>query len=183
MNVRNKKCKVCKSEFRPFNSLQKVCSTKCAVILSKELKSKKARVEKRKALEALKTHKDWLKDLQKVFNSYIRKRDKNKGCISCGCSLIGRKFDAGHYRSVGSSPHLRFNENNVHGQCVPCNRNQHGNIVEYRKGLIKRIGLDELLKIEYNHTTEKLSIPEIKEKITEYKEKVRQLKKESVLTA
>ena len=35
---KSKKCKVCQKEFTPFNSLQKVCSSNCAIQLTKEQK-------------------------------------------------------------------------------------------------------------------------------------------------
>ena len=131
--------------------------------------------EKKVRKEALLSHSEWLNLFQKVFNTYIRTRDKNSRCISCETPLNARKFDAGHYRSVGSNPQLRFNEENVWGQCVPCNRDKHGNLIEYRKGLIKKIGIEKVEYLEnFNHSA-KLSIPEIKEKIKEYKAKTKEL--------
>ena len=89
--------------------------------------------------EELKTHSDYVKELQIVFNKYIRLRDKDKPCISCKNMLKG-KFDAGHFYSVGNYPGLRFNEDNVHGQCVHCNQWRGGNLHEYKDNLKIRIG-------------------------------------------
>ncbi len=80
-----------------------------------------------------------------VFNRWIRERDRNKGCISCG----GPVEQAGHYYSVGHCPQpgMRFNEQNVNGQCIRCNHFLEGNKQGYAQGLIKRYGkkiLDEL---------------------------------------
>ena len=77
-------------------------------------------------------------------------RDKDLSCISCGkpASNTPNDWDAGHYRSVGSAPHLRFNVLNIHKQCKHCNQYLSGNIVMYRLGLIDRIGLAEVEKIE-----------------------------------
>lgn len=136
--------------------------------------ARRSREEKKAKLEKLKTHSDWLKDLQVVFNSYIRKRDEGKPCISCG-SKNDSKRDAGHMFSVGANPELRFDEDNVHSQCVHCNQHKHGNVANYIINLPKRIGqkrFDELL--ERKGKPNKLTIPEIKEKIKHYKEKTKE---------
>lgn len=73
---------------------------------------------------------------QNVFNAWVRNRDKSLGCISCG----GEVAHAGHYFSQGHHSSLRFDEMNVHGQCVACNLHRHGNLIEYRKGLVRRLG-------------------------------------------
>lgn len=80
----------------------------------------------------------------KVFNGFIRRRDANKGCISCG-----KEVDhAGHYLSVGLHGHLRFNEINCNGQCLRCNNFLHGNLINYRQGLVKRYGENKVLMLE-----------------------------------
>jgi len=156
------RCKSCKTKFEPKFFLQKFClgTEQCKVDATMfgiaEVKKKSERdwqKEKKVLKEKLKTHKDYLKELQIVFNTYIRLRDINKGCISCGRSLVGVKFDAGHFYSVGGNPALRFNENNVHGQCVHCNRDKHGNLLEYAERLPERIGQIrfDVLKMERNN--------------------------------
>ena len=47
---------------------------------------------------------------------------------------------------------IRFNLKNIHKQCKRCNREMSGNIVEYRKRLIVRIGLEEVEGIENDST-------------------------------
>jgi len=133
--------------------------------------------EKSKLKESLKTHKDYLSDLQKVFNKWIRLRDRNEPCISCNKRLTG-KFDAGHLFSVGAYPNIRFNEDNVHGQCVACNQHRHGNVNEYMVNLPKRIGQERFNKLlQDRNTTLKLTIPEIKEMMIYYKQKIVSLQK------
>lgn len=82
---------------------------------------------------------------QKVFNAFIRQRDSELTCISCG---TGKPEHAGHYFSAGHNSKLRFDERNVAGQCVRCNYFLHGNQTGYRKGLIKRIGLEAVEQLE-----------------------------------
>lgn len=43
---------------------------------------------------------------------------------------------------------LRFSESNCHGQCRHCNRFQEGNIQDYRKGLIQKIGEQKVILLE-----------------------------------
>lgn len=176
------KCKECGAYYVKFQSTQQVCSVKCAMAMGKrkaEAKRKQAdkaeRRERKARLEKLKSRRDYEKDLQKEFNKFIRLRDRDLPCISCGRYHQG-KWDAGHYRTVGSSPELRFNEDNCHRQCVPCNRYQHGNAVEYRLGLIERIGLERVEFLERkDHPPLKLTIEEIKDLIKVYRAKCKEL--------
>ena len=77
---------------------------------------------------------------QIVFNRFIRERDRDKGCISCGASIS----EAGHYYSQGHHSALRFNEVNTNGQCTRCNRFLHGNLINYRHGLVKRYSQQQI---------------------------------------
>ncbi|MFU2088970.1 recombination protein NinG [Avibacterium avium] len=158
------KCKVCGTYYtKTVSSLQKVCGVPCAIKLSAEQSRKKReklakaeRAETRKRMTALKeknkTHNQLIAEAQSAVNKYIRVRDENKECISCGTPLIGEKlgggFDAGHYRSRGSAPHLRFYTLNIFGQCKRCNRWLGGNYHEYRVGLIERLGIEKVQEIE-----------------------------------
>ena len=177
------KCKNCKDVFTPKWFNFKYCQKKeCFNIGVKEAagkakiqREKKQRLETKKAKEKLLTHKDYLKLLQKVFNTYIRLRDKDLPCVSCGKNN-DKQYHAGHYRSVGSAPHLRFNEINVWKQCATCNNYLHGNLIEYRKELINRIGVDKVEWLENYQESNKMLIPEIKEQIKLYKHKIKQLK-------
>ncbi len=94
------------------------------------------------------------KEAQREFNRYVRFRDFGRPCISCGSAVAlqkcGGSVDAGHYRSVGSAPHLRFNEDNCHAQCKHCNQYLAGNPIRYRAGLVQRIGLERLAALESN---------------------------------
>ena len=81
---------------------------------------------------------------QKVFNAWIRERDKYKGCISCG----GKVEQAGHFYSQGHHSALRFNEINTNGQCVRCNHFLSGNLNQYRVNLIKRVGEQAVLLLD-----------------------------------
>jgi hypothetical protein len=138
---------------------------------------KKEKSEIKAMRERVKSVSHWRRDLQQVFNQYIRLRDALKGCVSCGKPLSS-KYDAGHYYSVGSYPNLRFTETNCFGQCVECNQHKHGNLLEYRERILQRISQQELEElISIKDLPLRLSLPEIKEKIQHYKNKIKILKK------
>ncbi|MDR7782930.1 recombination protein NinG [Riemerella anatipestifer] len=97
---------------------------------------------------------------QRYFNAYIRHRDSDNGffvCISCGKIKHVTKMHAGHYFSVGGYPSVRFDLDNVNGQCHKCNTFMHGNLIPYRENLIKKIGkkrfeqLEQLAKMSIKH--------------------------------
>lgn len=171
--MKEKKCKQCKKDFKPARPLQYLCGFTCANRYLKDRKKDKKK-EQKTVKDSLITYSEWLKIFQATFNLFIRLRDKQEGCISCGNN--DRQMHAGHYRSVGSAPHLRFNELNVHKQCAKCNNYLHGNLIDYRINLIKKIGIEEVESIESNNTSFKLSIPEVKELIIDYKQKIKDLK-------
>jgi hypothetical protein len=81
----------------------------------------------------------------KIFNAWIRNRDKNQPCISCGNF---RTLQAGHFYSAGGFNHLRFNEDNVNGQCLQCNYYLSGNLNKYRINLINKIGVERVEKLD-----------------------------------
>lgn len=138
--------------------------------------------ETKRKLDAMQTRPQLLRKAQTAFNAYIRARDKGKPCISCDKPLDGgaNTFDAGHYRSVGSAPHMRFVEDNCHGQCKHCNNWLAGNHVEYRKRLLERIGERQLELLESDNTLRKYTKEGLEEIAKHYREETRRLEKESL---
>ena len=85
------------------------------------------------------------KAAQKAFNAYIRKRDEKEACISCDKPSDWRgQWHAGHWKTVGARGDIRFNEDNCHKQCSVCNNHLSGNVGEYERRLIERIGIDRV---------------------------------------
>ena len=176
-------CRICKSKFTArYSSFQKTCETpSCIIEWSKQQRDKVVKKEHRewksKAKEKLMTLSDYIQICQRVFNTYIRMRDKDKPCISSGRPLKG-KYDAGHYYSTGAYPNLRFHEDNVHGQSVHDNRDLHGNLIAYREGLIARIGIDRFNELEaVKNVPRHYTITEVKELIQTYRNKIKQIEK------
>lgn len=179
--IRQKRCKVCKEYFTSRSSFAKACGPECAQEYVKQEKAKKERQERQKGLQALKTKRDYIKEAQVAFNAFIRARDSDKPCICCGRPLkteaIGGGYDCGHYRSVGSAPHLRFNEDNAHGQTKLCNRYGAGRAVDYRIGLIARIGLSRVERLESDNSMAKWTMEELRAIRDLYRRKANELKK------
>lgn len=79
------------------------------------------------------------------FHKFIRNRDHGQPCISCGKYTT---LQAGHFYSAGHNPIGKFNEDNVHGQCVRCNLYLSANLIPYRQNLIEKIGQERFDKLE-----------------------------------
>ena len=114
------------------------------------LKAQQPRLEVEKAYtekkERLKLQ-SLINSTKQVCHEYIRLRDKGKPCISCG-ALWNDNFEAGHYAKAELYPAVRFNELNIHGQCIQCNRYKHGNETAYRAGLEVRLCRTEMAKLQ-----------------------------------
>jgi hypothetical protein len=187
-----RKCAVkgCTNRFIARSMTHKACGPTCAQIIAvadrKRLAAKLAtadRAKTRERKEALKTRSQWTKEAQIAFNAYIRARDQLAGyaCISSGRALdwSGNGVDAGHFRSVGSAPHLRFHEDNVHAQSKHDNQYKSGNAVDYRLGLIARIGLARVEALESDQAPRHYTIEDLAAIKATYKAKRSALKKET----
>ena len=145
-----------------------------AKALLKTKREDKLKLNRRK--EKLKGLSDWNKEAQASINRYIRARDHGKACISCGEiseQKRGGTMEAGHYRSRGSASHLRFNLLNIHLQCSRCNRYLSGNVVEYRKELINRVGVSRVELLENDNTPRKFSVEYLKRVKTIFSKRAR----------
>ena len=188
---RRKRCPSCRVMFTPVCTSQAVCGEiECAIAHGQ---SEKGRAIAGKALaevgrrdikvrkEKLKSRGDHIREAQQAFNEYVRARDQAAGhlCISSGKPLdwSGNAVDAGHYRSVGSAPHLRFDERNCHAQSKQDNRFLSGNAVDYRIGLIARIGQEAVDALECDQSVRKYTVEEIKAIKADYRAKTRELKR------
>ena len=185
-----KTCKnpACRVSFVPQRLGQAVCNYTCGLVI-KDVNQERARkslaqVERREIKvrkEKLKSRGDHIREAQLAFNAYIRARDQAAGhqCISSGKPLdwSGNAVDAGHYRSVGSAPHLRFDERNCHAQSKQDNRFLSGNAVDYRIGLIARIGQEAVDDLEADQSVRKYSVEQIKGIKAYYRAKTRELKR------
>lgn len=174
MSSKLKTCKICKIKFEPVRFAQIVCSPLCAIKHSDNLKVKREKKEYQEKKLKLKPRAEYLKEAQAIFNKFIRMRDAKEPCISCGRYHEGQ-YHAGHYRSVGSTPELRFNELNCHKQCSVCNNYLSGNAIEYRRGLVAKIGIDQVEWVEGKHEPNKYTIDEIVQIKKYYQQKIKDI--------
>ena len=187
---RPKKCRVaeCGASFVPQRLGQAVCSPACAILdapkqPANQEKARKslAQVERREIKirkEKLKIRADHLREAQQAFNEWVRLRDAARPCVSCGRHHEGQ-YHAGHYRSVGANPELRFEPLNVWKQCAPCNTHLSGNLVNFRLSLLQLIGADQVAWLEGPHPARKYTVEEIQAIKAEYRALARTLKGEA----
>lgn len=152
-----RKCKVCSEWFHPAYTNVVWCCPEHGAIYAIDLRTKeKVKAEAKRIREQHEAEKAdrqrlaekkqqvkplsyFIKQAQQAFNEFIRYRDRHLPCISCGRHHEGQ-YHAGHFRTTGANPELRFNEDNCHRQCAPCNNHLSGNLIEYRPALIAKIG-------------------------------------------
>lgn len=178
------KNRACRNKFVPTerHPFAIACCTGCEIILAKQhiekvqaARAKKERKELKVRKEAIKPLGYFLKKAETAFNTFIRKRDEGRGCISCG-RHDATVWNAGHFKSVGAHPELRFNEDNVHLQCArPCNKDKGGNIHGYRIGLLAKIGCERVAALETWQGTVKMTIEKAMSIEAEYKGKLKAL--------
>jgi hypothetical protein len=192
--LRSTKCPHCKKKLPDGYRIHPECVEGWYAAQSAKQKAAKAKADaKRRKMDratdrarrrALETIPELIKAAQREFNAYIRARDKDKPCICCGRMasdkdlLTGSRWDAGHYRSTGSASHLRFHEDNCHRQLVFCNRHGAGRAVDYRLGLIARIGLLAVEALETNNAPKKWERDELRQIAATYKAKLKELEKQ-----
>lgn len=167
-----KTCPICSTEYIPRSSLQKVCHNyKCAIAFNKQRdaeiaareqrkRDKEARAKWRKRKAEVKPLKHWEDLTQRVVNDYIRERDRDLPCISCG-TWTTVQWEAGHFRSRGKASHLRYHEDNIHAQCHHCNVHLSGNQQQYRINLIAKIGAERVEALENNNTPHRYTREEL----------------------
>ena len=196
--MRPKKCPECGEKYQPTRQMQPCCDNmECKAsyaIRHIEATRKRRRMQEmnvqkadRKViklkLDAIKPRGKLIAEADRAFCAYIRFRDQLAGylCISSGKPLdwSGNNVDAGHYRSRGSAPHLRYDERNCHAQSKHDNRYLSGNAVDYRIGLISRIGLAEVEALEADQKPRKYSNDDLIAINAKYVAKLKALKAEN----
>ena len=166
-----RRCKICREKFTPaFYNIRWCCPEHGAQLGLQELerkrekqakdKAEKERIEWRKRKASTKPLKHWEDMTQRVVNDYIRERDYDRPCISCG-TWDTVQWEAGHYRSRGKASHIRYNDDNIHKQCHQCNVQLSGNQQQYRIFLIEKIGAERVEALENNNTPHRYSLEEL----------------------
>lgn len=119
------------------------------------------------------------KKLDVVFSQYIRNKETKAGfakCCSCGNFKPYEELDAGHFinRKWRST---RWHEDNVHAQCIACNRFDEGNSAGYAVYMLDRYGRDRVdYLLSLSRTTAKFTDFDGEMMIKLYKQKLKELK-------
>ncbi len=173
---RLKKCHYCKERVVPYGDMRTFCfKNECIEAHNSKTKKK----ENRKAQKEFNQNdKKWLKKQARYWcHKYIRLRDKDLPCVSCGCYYNElNKLQAGHFKNDGNHAMVRYHEDNIAGQCVRCNMHKGGEEKRYEVELRKRIGddrVDHVLSIAFE--VKDYSIEELKGIIDTYKQKVKEI--------
>ena len=194
MTFNRTRCAHCKQKFIPDRPSQ-IVHLECVEAWALAQAAKREREEAKKARmaagveraetkrrkDSVKTIPQLIREAQTSFNAFVRARDAGLPCICCGRTgtsvdgLGSHGWDCGHYRSTGSASHLRFNEDNAHRQLVHCNRYGAGRAVDYRIGLIARIGLARVEALESNNHVHKWTADELRGIKATYQAKLKEL--------
>ncbi len=152
---RQRKCKVCRASYEPFNSLQKVCGVKCAKAFAEvDVRTKRENQWRKDKREHYRKDLSWQhKQTQKAFNRmrvleellWFQEERREPECTSC--KKRNMDWCCGHFKTVGASGNLRYDKNNTWLQCNRyCNKGLSGNIEGnkttrgYKQGLLERFG-------------------------------------------
>ncbi len=157
----------CGEPFIPRRPLQAACGNDCAAAMAAVKRLKAERREDKARREKLKTRSDWMREAQAAVNRYCRLRDQASGigCYTCGATpaaAFGGTLDAGHFRSVGSAPHLRYWTSQIKAQCVPCNRHKGGMALAFRRALVAERGAEWVEALEAMQGSAKFTVDYLK---------------------
>lgn len=178
-----KTCPVCKEKYIRIRAIQPCCNKlDCQIEYSAQLSRKRKTVETKEDrkklnefLEKNKTLPKFKKEAQTAMNAFIRERDKDLPCISCGRTSVAQ-WDAGHFIGRGANSTLALHEDNIHKQCSYCNDYLKGNPTPYRINLIKKIGIERVEFLEGPHDPIRRTKQELAGIKEIYKQKLKQLK-------
>ena len=138
-----------------------------AEIKKKQKAKKKKHTARKKKLDENDLSKQ-LRLTQSAVNRLVMVINAGKPCFTCGNRNPFIKYCAGHYKTVGAYPELRFNLKNINLQCnFHCNCNLSGNIAGtknsrgYRQGIIDDFGQERLDYLDGPHDSIKYTCQDL----------------------
>ena len=122
------------------------------------------------------------KELDKWFSLYIRLRDSHNGlvqCFTCGVVKHYKKgMQCGHFQSRRFMA-TRYDEKNCSAQCVACNMFRAGEQYRFALAIDAKYGEGTAEDLQYKaRQIQKFARSDYEDKLTYYKEAVKNLKKE-----
>jgi len=153
---------------------------------TERLRAKAARAHEQEAKNAAKRDRErkmevkplsyWMKRAQAAVNRYVRVRDRDLPCISCGRHHTGQ-YHAGHYRSVAACSSMRFYTLNINKQCSVCNTHLSSNAIQYRLALVEKYGANTVEYIESSNGCVRYSVDYLKRIELVFKAKTKAIEK------
>ena len=189
MGLLRKNCPHCRGKLEPGQRIHPACidgyaeaqaeKAKRADAKAARMAAKVERASIRARKEAIKTIAQRIAAAQIAFNAFIRERDKDKGCFVCGRPFTdkpGQVQHAGHVRSRGAAGHLRFHEDNCHGECEGCNGPHGAKPHQIEAGAIRRIGTERYEALVTDNEPHKWTHEELIQTLATYRAKLKELK-------
>lgn len=118
--------------------------------------------------------------LWKVVSKYIRtKYADHRGfieCVTCGVTKPFAEMQAGHFIPKKKGNSIYFVEENIHPQCVRCNKYESGNLVEYTRYMIDMYGIEKVDELRaLSNTTVKFTVNDLLDMEAEFKQRQKEL--------
>ena len=173
MTFRRTTCPQCSAKLEPGQRIHPACisayadaqAAKAQRTAAKQVRAerKAERKEDKARRDKLKSKAEWAREAQTAVNRYVRLKAQanGEGCYTCGATpaqKFGGTFDASHFRSVGSAPHLRFWIPQIRICCIVCNRHKGGELLAFRRALVAEHGAQWVEELEARQETAKFSI-------------------------
>jgi hypothetical protein len=115
-----------------------------------------------------------VKKLDTVFSKFVRQRDMENGYGKCcSCKKLIEAGDAGHFinRRWYST---RWHEQNVHLQCLSCNRFQEGNAAGYALFMLDKYGKEHVEYLQaLSREPARYSLSDINLMIADYRQRLK----------
>lgn len=143
-------------------------------LLKKQPKSPKAKQPKKKSVAQLKKEADkWVSQAVRLRDSELVEGEYIAECITCGVKKHWKQMQCGHFVSRKVST-LRYDEINIHAQCVGCNMFKAGEQYAYAKAVDKLYGDGTADALFARRTeTHKFTVEELEQIISDSKAQVR----------
>jgi len=149
-----------------------------SALRGKKIAKKERSKQSREQREAMKSISRLIMDARIPFQKWIKLRDINKACISCG-TVDSKIWHAGHYLKAEVFTGLIFDELNCNKQCGKCNTYLGGNETGYRKGLVERYGEAVVVTLEVEADlarVKKFDRDELRDIKKKYQQKIKDFK-------
>jgi len=173
MKTPRRKCKYCKEYYEPKHTTTEPCwKYECRIKHLAANTSKINRANKSAAKEKMKSYSQRLDEAKRVFQKWVRVRDKDRPCMACG-TTTSNEWHGSHLKKAEIYSGVIFHEHNVWKCCKKCNVFLGGNELNFRANLVIHIGeqavkdLEELAKATRTkkYSNEELEAIKVKYKI------------------